>query len=240
MRQKIKENTTLRTLYYRLQMARAKGQSDEGRIIADLTKDAPRTFVQFGFHPIEFNCAEFARDAEWRGLLIDGNARQVKDARSLFSDRIKIVEAFLTRDNLEFIKSTFAKIGVLSIDVDGNDYWFLEKLIDTEPSVICVEYNSSFGLEPVTVPYDPAFDRHQKHPQGWYHGASLTALAKLCASRGYGLTAVSSAGLNAFFTKAGRLDPIAAWKPNAFRQRFSGIPHERQWEALRKMPIEAV
>jgi hypothetical protein len=236
----IKENTALRRLYYRLRMARAKGQSDESLIISQLAKDTPRTFVEFGFHPIEFNCAELARDAEWQGLLIDGNARHVEDARSLFSDRIKIVETFLTRDNLEFIKSTFAKIGVLSIDVDGNDYWFLEKLIDTEPSVICIEYNSSFGLEPVTVPYEAAFDRHQKHPRGWYHGASLTALAKLCASHGYGLTAVSSAGLNAFYTKAGRLDPIAAWKPNAFRERFSGISHEQQWEDLRKMPLEAV
>ncbi len=102
----IKENTTLRRLYYRLQMARSKGQSDEGRIIADLTKGAPRTFVEFGFHPIEFNCAELARDDSWRGLLVDSNARQVADARSLFSDRIRIVEAFLTLDNLDFIKSS--------------------------------------------------------------------------------------------------------------------------------------
>lgn len=236
----IKENTTLRRLYYRLQMARSKGQSNEGRIIADLTTGAPRTFVEFGFHPIEFNCAELARNPSWRGLLIDGNAQQVEDAKSLFSDRIRIVESFLTLDNLDFIKSNFAKLGVLSIDVDGNDYWFLKELIGIDPTVICVEYNSSFDLEPITVPYDPAFDRHQKHPRGWYHGASLTALAKLCASRGYGLTAVSSAGGNAFFTKDGRLDPIAAWKPNAFRERFSGIAHEQQWEALRKMPFEAV
>jgi hypothetical protein len=145
--------------------------------------------------------------------LIDGNARQVADARALFSDRIKIVEAFLTLDNLDFIESHFPKIGVLSIDVDGNDYWFLDELIHTEPSVICVEYNSSFGLEPITVPYDAAFDRHQKHPRGWYHGASLTALSKLCATHGYGLAAISSTGTNAFFTRAGSLDPKSAWKP---------------------------
>lgn len=240
MRQKLKENTTLRRLYYRLQMARSKGQSDECRIIADLTKNAPRTFVEFGFHPIEFNCAELARNPEWTGLLIDGNARQVEDARSLFSDRIKIVQSFLTLDNLAFIKSSYAKIGLLSIDVDGNDYWFLEQLIDTEPSVICVEYNSSFGLEPITVPYEAAFDRHQKHPRGWYHGASLTALTKLCASHGYGLAAVSSAGANAFFTKTGRLDPKAAWKPSTFRERFSGVSHAEQWMSLKEMPFESV
>lgn len=236
----IKENATLRRLYYRLQMARPKGQSDECRIIADLTKDASHTFVEFGFHPIEFNCAQLARDPDWSGLLIDGNARQVADARSLFSNRIKIVEAFLTLDNLDFIKSSFAKIGLLSIDVDGNDYWFLKELIYTEPAVICVEYNSSLGLDPITVPYDATFDRLQKHPRGWYHGASLTALAKLCTSHSYGLAAVSSAGGNAFFTKTGHLDPKAAWKANSFREKHSGVPHTEQWASLKDMPFEEV
>jgi hypothetical protein len=240
MRKMIKEHTTLRRLYYRLQMARSMGQSNENLIIAKLAKDVPRTFVEFGFHPIEFNCAELARGPEWRGLLIDGNARQVADARALFSDRIKIVEAFLTLDNLDFIESHFPKIGVLSIDVDGNDYWFLEELIHTEPSVICVEYNSSFGLVPITVPYDAAFDRHQKHPRGWYHGASLTALSKLCATHGYGLAAISSAGTNAFFTRAGSLDPKSAWKPNTLREKYSGIGHEQQWRDIRNMPFQNV
>jgi hypothetical protein len=62
------------------------------------------------------------------------NARQVEDARSLFSNHIRIVEAFLTLDNLDFIRTAFDKIGVLSIDVDGNDYWFLEALIETRPA----------------------------------------------------------------------------------------------------------
>jgi hypothetical protein len=93
----IKENTALRRMYYRLQMLRAKGQSDETKIIAALSKEAPRTFVEFGFHPIEFNCSSLARDPAWCGMLIDGNARQVADARALFPSRIKIIEAFLTK-----------------------------------------------------------------------------------------------------------------------------------------------
>jgi len=238
MRQIIRENTALRRLYYRMQLLRAKGQSDESRIIADLAKDAPRTFVEFGFHPIEFNCVALARDSSWRGLLIDGNARQVADARSLFPDRIKIVEAFLTLENLDFIKSSFQKIGVLSIDVDGNDYWFLEKLIDAIPSVICVEYNSTLGLEPITTPYDPAFDRHKKHPSGWYHGASLTALCKLCRLHGYGLAAVSNAGGNAFFTRAGTLNPKDAWRPNSLREQYSGVAHAEQWGKIKHLPFE--
>jgi hypothetical protein len=138
----------------------------------------------------------------------------------------------LTLDNLDFIKKKFPKIGVLSIDVDGNDYWFLQELICLEPSVVSVEYNSSLGLEPLTVPYDANFDRHEKHASGWYHGASLAALAKLCAQYGYGLAAVADGGANAFFTKFGRLDPSSAWLPNRFREDFSGTKHPDQWQEI--------
>ncbi len=240
MRNLIRNSTTLRRLYYRLQMRRARGQSDETQILDRLAVGAPKTFVEFGFHPIEFNCIGFARRPDWRGLLIDGSARQVADARAILPERVRIVERFLTLDDLGFIKSSFPEIGVLSIDVDGNDYWFLRELIDTRPAVICVEYNSTFGLAPITVPYDPAFDRNEKHPRGWYHGASLTALAKLCAGHGYGLAAVSDAGANAFFTERGNLDPRAAWKPNAFRESYSGVSHELQWKSVEHLPFETV
>jgi hypothetical protein len=137
MKEIIRSSTILRRLYYRARLFRgARGQSDEARIISDLVKGtgAPKTFIEFGFHPIEFNCASLAQDRDWQGLLIDGSARQVSDARSVIPNRIDIVEAFLTLHNLDFIKSRFPKLGVLSIDVDGNDDWFLEKLIDIKPS----------------------------------------------------------------------------------------------------------
>jgi hypothetical protein len=240
MRRLIRENTPLRRLYYRLKLLRSKGQSNESRILSDLAKDAPRTFIEFGFHPIEFNCAALARDAGWSGLLIDGSSRQVEDARAILPSRVEVVESFLTLDNLDLIRSRVSQPGVLSIDVDGNDYWFLKALIDINPTVICVEYNASFGLEPVSVPYDPVFDRHEKHPSGWYHGASLTALAKLCASNGYGLAAISDAGANAFFTRTGKLDPVTSWRPNALRDEWSGKNAEQQYLSIQGMPLVEV
>jgi len=237
----IKSSATLRRLYYRAKIFQGtRGQSDEGTIICDLAKstNAPETFIEFGFHPIEFNCASLAQNPDWQGLLIDGNARQVSDARSVLPKRIEIVEAFLTLNNLHFIKSKFQKVGVLSIDVDGNDYWFLENLIEIKPSIICIEYNASFGPESITVPYDDGFDRHQKHPSGWYHGASLAAIAKLCATHGYGLAAVSEAGGNAFFTLIGdHLDPATAWKPSRLRREYSGVAHADQWQRISHMPF---
>jgi hypothetical protein len=84
------------------------------------------------------------------------------------------------------------------------------------------------------------FDRHQKHPRGWYHGASLTALAKLCQQHGYGLAAVSDGGSNAFFTTQGKLRPEDAWKPNRIREQLSGVPHARQWDEIRHLPFVRV
>lgn len=233
----IRENAVLRRLYYRFQLLRADGQSDESAIIDRLAIDAPKTFVEIGFHPTEFNCIRLAKRTDWRGLLIDGSERQTEDARRLFSDRVGIALKFLTLDNLDIAKAAFPELGVLSIDVDGNDYWFLKELIEIKPALICIEYNSSFGLEPITIPYEATFDRHRAHPRGWYHGASLTALCKLCAAAGYGLAAVSEGGANAFFTRDGNLDPASAWRPNTFRAEYSGVEHDAQWEAVRDMPI---
>jgi len=240
MREFVRNNTALRRLYYRYRLLRPSSEADERQILSKLTEAAPRTFVEFGFHPIEFNCVEFARNPEWSGLLIDGSRRQVDDARALWPARIEFVESFLTLDNLDFIRQHFPRLGVLSIDVDGNDYWFLKALIDTSPAVISVEYNSTLGFEPVTVPYDPSFDRHQKHPRGWYHGASLTALAKLCEQHGYGLAAGSNGSCNAFFTRTGTLRPEDVWKPKTLRAQLSGIPHERQWDEIKDLPFVTV
>ena len=74
----------------------------------------------------------------------------------------------------------------------------------------------------------------------WYHGASLTAVTKLCAAHGYGLAAVSDGGCNAFFTREGALNAESAFKPSTFRAKFSGIPHEKQWDEVKHLPFATV
>lgn len=228
----------LRLAYHWMKLRfRSGGQSDESQILSRLAGPT-RTFVEFGFHPTEFNCIGFR--ATHDGLLIDGDDRNVALARWLLPRRIKVLQRFLTLDNLDDVESAFPKIGILSIDVDGNDFWFLERLLPTKPEVVCVEYNASFGHEPVTVPYDPAFDRHRKHASGWYHGASLSALARLCGRFGYGLAAVSDAGGNAFFTTSGTLDPQRAYRESRLRNEWSRTSGAQQWEAVRHLPLVSV
>lgn len=233
----------VRRLHYRLMRSRRgkRGEADETKILAELVaaEKAPKTFIEFGFHPVKFNCAAFAGDSSWQGLLIDGSADQTEDAKVLLPKYVDIRHCFLSLSNLDFIRTKFPRVGILSIDVDGNDYWFLEQLIGIQPSVIAVEYNASLGPAAITVPYDATFDRHLKHPTGWYHGASLAALAKLCSRNGYGLAAVSD-GANAFFTKSGAMDPASSWRPNRDRDRWSGTTSAQQWEVIKQLPYVGV
>lgn len=218
-----------------------KSQSNEAAILVQLSQGIPTTFVEFGFLPSEFNCSGLAG---FSGLLIDCDATSVNVAKVALPRRIRAVKSFLTRDNLDLVRKAFPALGVLSVDVDGNDYWFLEALLPVRPHVIVVEYNASFGLRSVTVPYDPAFDRHAKHPSGWYHGASLVALTGLCERHGMKLVAVSDAGTNAFFVRSDRPEPRlsgeSAYRENALRNQWSKSTAPQQWERIKDMPFESV
>jgi len=233
------KRTPLWYAYYRAKaFCFANSQSDESAILRSLAVNCPKTFVEFGFHPNEYNCIGLA---DFDGLLIDGDSSTVSLARRVLPRRIQVENVFLTRDNAERTCNRFKNIGVLSIDIDGNDYWMAETLLPLRPAILAIEYNASFGTRPITVPYDPEFERHAKHPSGWYHGASLEALARLCRRWEYKLVAVSSGGLNAFFAPGSRadllaLDPSTAYRENLLRNRWSGKTASEQWETIKGMP----
>jgi hypothetical protein len=223
--------------------ARPATQNDEALILRNLLSrfDVPKTFVEFGFGGWEFNCAPLI--GEWEGLLLDGDRYNVTIANTILPKRIIARQQWITLDTLDTIREYAAErpIGILSIDVDGNDYWFLEALIDLRPAVIINEYNSAFGLRPVTVPYDPQFDRRTKHDSWLYFGASLAALAHLAEKNGYSLIDVGSGGINAFFVRSDLLTaddrPLRA--EHAYREKYCG-PGSRpsqQWERIKHLPF---
>jgi hypothetical protein len=109
------------------------------------------------------------------------------------------------------------EIDLFSLDLDGNDYWIWEAMTACSPRIVILEYNSMFGPDrAVTVPYDPAFDRHRHHTI--YYGASLTALAKASERKGYLLVTVEPTGVNAFFLRNDLAAHIPACDPaRAFR-----------------------
>lgn len=93
-------------------------------------------------------------------------------------------------------------IGILSIDVDGNDYWIWEAIDCISPRIVICEYNALFGKnEKVSVPYKPDFVWTKEHFSNLYWGASLAALEYLSEKKGYVFVGVNKAGNNAFFVK---------------------------------------
>ena len=101
------------------------------------------------------------------------------------------------------------EIGLLSIDIDGNDYWVLEAIDSVSPQILVAEYNSLFGPErAVTVPYDAAFVRGEKHYSHLYWGASLAALVRAAETKGLALVGGNRAGNNAFFVRRDTLGGI--------------------------------
>ena len=176
----------------------------------------PDSFVEFGVENYrESNTRFLLLNNNWRGLVMDGNKdsiRYVKKDDISWRHTLAARCAFINRDNINDLLTEAGftgEIGLLSIDIDGIDYWVWEKLKVIDPVVVIVEYNSIFGPDlAVTIPYDPNFVRHQAHYSGQFWGASLRALALLAGRKGYSLLGCNSAGNNAYFVRNNKLGQL--------------------------------
>lgn len=168
-----------------------------------------RTFIEFGVENFaESNCRFLMMNDNWHGYVMDGSERQIAAIRGLpdiWKFDLEARAAFVTRENVNALLAASgfdADLGLLSIDVDGNDYWILDAISAMKPRLLVVEYNALFGsTRNITVPYDAGFAKQKAHHSGLYFGASLGALAVLAAQKGYSLVATESSGVNAFFVR---------------------------------------
>jgi len=163
----------------------------------------------------ECNTANLIINHGWTGLLVDGDARLVERGRRFYREhshtRIApptFVHAWVTRDGVNHLVRSAGfsgEIDLLSLDLDGVDYWIWQALDVVQPRVVVVEYQDILGAErSVTVPYADDFDA-TRHPMSDgmpnYCGASLPAFVKLARSRGYRLVGCNRYGYNAFFVR---------------------------------------
>jgi predicted O-methyltransferase YrrM len=234
--------------------ARVYSQNGEDGILAFLFARigaTSRTFVEFGVGDgSECNTANLSITFGWRGLLMDADPELVERARSFYASRptspdVTVVTARVTPETIDELLRTngvTGEIDLLSLDIDGNDYWVWQAMTAIEPRVVVVEYNASFGPErSVTVPYRDRFDRYRAHLSGFYHGASLTALTKLADAKGYLLAGCDSRGANAFFlkreaagAKVDAVTPTAAYFPLWERAH---LPVEEQFAQIRHLEL---
>ncbi|MCX6705325.1 MAG: hypothetical protein NT162_03245 [Candidatus Woesebacteria bacterium] len=172
------------------------------------------TFVEIGCgNGQECNSANLSINLGWSGILIDVDKGNIKSAKNFYQDllgkqanKVKPLRKFINKENVnQVIKNNIkGEVDLLSIDIDGVDYWVWKAVDVIRPRVVVIEYNASLGdKDSLTVKYKPHFNRfdYQSTPIGWYLGASLKALTKLGRQKGYTLVGCVSAGANAFFVR---------------------------------------
>jgi hypothetical protein len=192
-----------------------------------------KTFIEFGVESfMEANCRFLLMKDNWSGYVIDGspsNIAKLKNSYFYWKHHIDAVDAFITKDNINDLLagSRFDEdLGILSIDIDGNDYFVLEAINTFRPRILICEYNDTFGAtRKISVPYDPNFFRTRKHYSNLYYGASLPAITFLANRKGYSLVGTNSNGCNAFFVRDDSLNEkvtvltaAQAFSPSKIRQ----------------------
>jgi hypothetical protein len=174
--------------------------------------DVPKKFIEFGVeHYTEANTRFLIMNNNWRGLIIDGSAEHIEHIKKqhyYWRFDLTAVHSFITRDNINSIfrdNNFIGKVGLLSIDIDGNDYWVWEAIDCVDAEIVIVEYNSVFGPDlAVSIPYDEAFYRTNAHYSNLYWGASLAALVHLGNKKGFTFIGCNSNGNNAYFIRQSR------------------------------------
>jgi len=186
-------------------------QWGEDGIIEWLIQQLPieqQTFIEFGVGGyFEANTRFLLTNRNWRGLVLDSgeSLRQITGEPYYWRHDLTFGVEFITRENIDqlFAKYGFAgEIGLLSIDIDGNDPWVLQQISTVSPAILVCEYNAIFGdLRPLAVPYDAAFSIERAHPSMLYFGGSIAAMRRIAEAKGFTFVGTCSNGVNAFFVR---------------------------------------
>ncbi len=190
-------------------------------------------FIEIGVENYEeANTRFLLQNNCWKGLIIDSSKVHInfiKNQNYYWRYALDAEAAFVTKQNINNIIRKYdfnQNIGLLSIDIDGNDYWIWEAISIIKPDILVIEYNSLFGIEKnITLKYDQNFMRPEKGIYKCLYGASLKALKTLSKKKGYSLVTVNSNGNNAFFVrdeilndKIHERDLSVCFKNNTFKE----------------------
>ncbi|HUR30440.1 MAG TPA: hypothetical protein VMZ69_03355 [Saprospiraceae bacterium] len=168
------------------------------------------SFIEIGSDDgINSNCANLALNFGWHGLFIDANPRSISRGRYFYNHHPNkfgykpiFVHSKITRKNINDIirQNGYAgEVDLLSLDIDGNDYWIWDAITEVNPRIVIIETHNIYGKRNIVVPYDPEYSFPGKHPQ--YHGASPVAMVKLGNKKGYRLIGANELGFNFIFLR---------------------------------------
>lgn len=187
---------------------------------------------------VECNAANLIVNRGWRGLLFDGGPRNIDRARAFYESHPntmncipRLRNAWITRKNVNKLieaEKFDGEVDLLSLDLDGVDYWIWESLEAIKPRVVVVEYQDILGPERcVSVPYQDDFKAEFDGHEANYAGASLPAFVKLARTKGYRLVGCEELCFNAFFIRNDVGQDIFSEKPVS-----CGFTHPRVAEGI--------
>ena len=130
----------------------------------------------------------------WKGLWIEGDRKCYEDLKSDLReyeiDNLTLEFGLVTAEKRESIldaKKIPSHFDLLSIDIDGNDFYIFQSLEKYKPRAIVIEYNATFGQrKDIVIDYGPYFEWNGTS----YFGASLKALERMGVEKGYWLGAI--------------------------------------------------
>jgi hypothetical protein len=208
-----------------------------------------KTFVEFGVENYEeANTRFLLENNNWSGLIIDScvdNINFIKKQNYYWKYNLVAINAFISRHNINnLIKENYFNegVGLLSIDIDGNDYWIMKEINVISPDIIIIEYNANYGPDKsLTIKYNKNFERVKTGINKLIYGCSLKAIFNLCKKKGYSLVCTNKNGNNAFFVKNQLLNEKIkaitldnAFKINSFKEFFDseGVPSKISQEQV--------
>lgn len=172
-----------------------------------------RTLVDVGAGWIQgSNSANLLLHHGWTGLLVEAEEQRAFELERYYREHPatsthppRVVAERLTRDNADrVIREGLAGRGadLLSLDIDGIDYWIWQAIACIQPRVVLTEYQPILGSDVAwTVPYREDFEPEYAGRFAVYNGASLAAFVKLGRAKGYRLVGCDRYGNNAFFVR---------------------------------------
>lgn len=191
------------------------GQADEvgvlNSILSYLPSSTPKNFVEFGVGDgTENNSLDFVLNG-WEVWWF-GNEKLALQVPNSFK-RLRYTKGWITLSKLIEITPHIIKFnpGVVSMDLDGNDYHFTKHLLESgiKPAIWVQEYNANFGpILKWVMPYD---ENHSWDlSTNW--GASLNSFGLLFEGHGYTLVSCNLTGVNAFFVRNDLLEYLPVYE----------------------------
>lgn len=177
--------------------------------------NVPKVFVDIGAGTcVKSNCTNLALNLGWNGLFIDADSRNMAIGRSFYA-KLSLtkfhppyfIEDKVTPQNVNGLLNSVnikGEIGLLSIDIDGDDYWIWKATDTVNPYVVIIECKVEFGSRALVTPYSQVTNNYNNAK---YLGSSVPALCKLGKQKGYTLVSANRHGYNLIFLRNDLLEP---------------------------------